>query len=109
MMNTNITIMPKPIRTIHALNRSIRDLKEKQKDLEVRLDLNFQHLRHNYIRMSMNSAFGTVKKNSANFWREIITRFMESEKLQQGVGKFAASVADKIGEGIHAAGEKFNK
>jgi hypothetical protein len=34
---------------------------------------------------------------------------MESEKLQQGVGNFAASVADKIGEGIHAAGEKFNK
>lgn len=101
--------MRKPIRNIHALNRSIRDLKEKQKDLEVKLDVNFQHLRDNYMRMSLNTVFGSVKKNSANFWREIITRFMESEKLQQGVGNFAASVADKIGEGIHAVGEKFNK
>lgn len=101
--------MRKPIRNIHSLNRSIRDLKEKQKDLELRMDLNFRHLRDNYVKMTMNSVFGSVRKNSANFWREMITRFMESEKLQQGVGNFAASIADKIGEGIHAVGEKFNK
>lgn len=101
--------MHKPIRNIHSLNRSIRNLKEKQKDLELKMDVNFKHLRDNYVKMTMNSVFGSVRKNSANFWKEIITRFMESEKLQQGVGKFASSVADKIGEGIHNVGEKFNK
>ncbi|MEN9951019.1 MAG: hypothetical protein RLY85_1771 [Bacteroidota bacterium] len=94
---TNTETMSRPIRNIHALNRAIHELKDRQKELEGKLEQNFQHLSGNYMSMGMNSLFGG-KKARSNFWADLATRVMESEKLQTGVGNLVGKLADKVGE-----------
>lgn len=91
--------MNKPIRNINALNRSIRELREKQRSIEEKLDQNFQELRGNYFSMTMNSIFGG-RKSQSNFWADLVGRIMESEKLQNGIGKMVSNLADKIGDAL---------
>ncbi len=93
-MKTNS--MSKPIRSIEALNRSIRELREKQKALEVKMDENLMNLKGNYFNMALNAVFGD-KKMHTNFWASILTRFMESEKVQQGIGNLMDNLAEKLG------------
>ena len=99
----NIDTMSRPIRNIHALNRAIHDLKDKRKDLEGKLDHNFRYLGSKYVSMGMNSIFGG-RKNRTNFWADMATRVMESEKLQAGVGHLIGKLADRIGEAFSKQG-----
>ncbi|MEY3351374.1 MAG: hypothetical protein RIQ50_1485 [Bacteroidota bacterium] len=92
--------MNRPIRNIHQLDRAIRELRDKQKSLEQSLDTNFQNLKGNYFNMTLNSIFGG-KRSTTNFWADIVSRFMESEKLQQGVSNLVSKLADKIGDVLH--------
>lgn len=89
--------MNRPIRNIEQLDRTIRELKMKQKSLETNLDNNFQNLKGNYFNMTLNSFFGG-KRSTTNFWAGIVTRFMESEKLQDGVSNLVSKMADKVGD-----------
>ena len=73
-------------------------------ELETKLDNNFSSLKDNYVGMTFNSIFGTKKKSTTHFWADIVTRVMESEKLQQGVSNLVNKVADKIGDALK--GEK---
>jgi len=93
----NFTKMNRRIKTIDQLDMTIRELKMKQKSLETSLDHNFQNLKGNYFNMTLNSVFGG-KRGSSNFWADIVTRFMESEKLQQGVSNLVSKMADKVGD-----------
>lgn len=92
--------MNRPIKNIHQLDRAIRELRDKQKSLENSLDTNLQNLKGNYFNMTLNSIFGG-RKSTTNFWADIVSRFMESEKLQQGVSNLVAKLADKIGDVLH--------
>lgn len=95
--------MNRPIHNIKSLERRIRELNKRQEELEHKLDHNFQSLKDNYVGMTFNSLFGSRKKSTTHFWADIVTRIMESEKLQNGVSKLAETLADKVGEGIHKA------
>ena len=90
------TNMSKPIRSIQALNRSIRELREKQKTLEGKMDESLMNLKGNYVNMTLNSVFGE-KKAHTHFWASILSRFMESEKVQQGIGNLVEKLIDKLG------------
>jgi hypothetical protein len=90
------TNMSKPIRSIQALNRSIRELREKQKALEGRMDESLMNLKGNYFNMTLNSVFGE-KKSHTHFWASILSRFMESEKVQEGIGNLMDKIVDKLG------------
>lgn len=92
--------MGKTIRNVQGLNRALQDLRKKQAELEARMDENYQELKGNYFNMTLNSIFEN-KKSQTNFWADIVTRFMESEKLQQSVGSLVSSLADKVGEALH--------
>ncbi len=100
MRTINIKAMSRPIRNIHALNRSIHELKDKRKVLEGKLEQNFQHLGSNYVNMGLNSFFGG-KKARSNFWANLATRVLESEKLQTGVGNLVGNLADRLGEAFN--------
>lgn len=89
--------MNKPIRNINTLNRSIRELRDRQKAIEEKLDHNFQDLKGNYFNMTLNSILGGRKSNS-NFWADLVGRIMESEKLQSGIGSMVSKLADKLGD-----------
>jgi hypothetical protein len=95
--------MSKQIHNIKSLDRRLGELKRKQLELETKLDNNFSSLKDNYVGMTFNSIFGSKKKTTTHFWADIVTRIMESEKLQTGVSKLAETLADKVGEGIHKA------
>ena len=99
----NFIEMNRRIRNIEQLDRTIRELKMKQKSLEGSIDHNFKSLKGNYFNMTLNSIFGG-KRSTTNFWADIVGRFMESEKLQQGVSNLVNKVADKIGDALK--GEK---
>lgn len=88
--------MSKPIRSIHELNRSIRALREQQKALEGKMDESLKDLKGNYFNMTLNSVFGE-KKAQTHFWASILSRFMESDKVQQGIGNLMDKIADKLG------------
>ena len=77
----------------------------KQKSLETSLDNNFQNLKGNYFNMTLNSVFGG-KRSTTNFWADIVTRFMESEKLQDGVSNLVSKMADKVGDVLKGDKEK---
>lgn len=85
------------IHNIQTLNRSIRELKGKKKEIEARLDDNFNNLKGNYFNMTLNSFFGN-RKSPGHFWADLVSRIMESEKLQHGIGDLVSKAADKIGE-----------
>jgi hypothetical protein len=97
--------MNKRIRTIEQLDMTIRELRMKQKSLETTLDNNFQNLKGNYFNMTLNSVFGG-KRTTTNFWADIVTRFMESEKLQEGVSNLFSKMADKVGDVLKGDKEK---
>lgn len=88
--------MSKPIRSIQQLNRSIRELRDKQKALEIKMDESLTNLKGNYFNMALNSVFGE-KKAHTHFWAGILSRFMESDKVQQGIGNLMDKIADKLG------------
>jgi preprotein translocase subunit SecB len=95
--------MSRPIKNILDLDRAIRELKKKQKDLESKLDTNMQTLKSNYFGMTLNTVFGSKNKTSGAFWTEIVGRFIENEKLQNSMSKLAETLADKVGEGLNRA------
>jgi hypothetical protein len=97
--------MNRRIRTIDQLDMTIRELRMKQKSLETSLDNNFQNLKGNYFNMTLNSVFGG-KRSTTNFWADIVTRFMESEKLQDGVSNLVSKMADKVGDVLKGDKEK---
>jgi hypothetical protein len=97
--------MNRRIRTIDQLDMTIRELRLKQKSLETSLDNNFQNLKGNYFNMTLNSVFGG-KRSTTNFWADIVTRFMESEKLQDGVSNLVSKMADKVGDVLKGDKEK---
>ena len=101
----NFIKMNKRIRTIEQLDMTIRELRMKQKSLETTLDNNFQNLKGNYFSMTLNSVFGG-KRSATNFWADIVSRFMESEKLQQGVSNLVSNMADKVGDVLKGDKEK---
>jgi|LauGreDrversion4_2_1035121.scaffolds.fasta_scaffold354589_3 hypothetical protein len=101
----NFIKMNRPIRTINQLDLTIRELRMKQKSLESTLDNNFQNLKGNYFNMTLNSVFGG-KSSKTNFWASIVTRFMESEKLQEGVSNLVSKMADKVGDVLKGDKEK---
>ncbi len=90
------TNMSKPIRSIQELNRSIRELREKQIALEGKMDESMMNLKGNYFNMTLNSVFGE-KKARTHFWASILSRFMESEKVQQGIGNLVEKLVEKLG------------
>jgi len=101
----NFIKMNRRIKTIDQLDLSIRELRMKQKSLETTLDNNFQNLKGNYFNMTLNSVFGG-KRSTTNFWADIVTRFMESEKLQEGVSNLVSKMADKVGDVLKGDKEK---
>ncbi|MEY3541958.1 MAG: hypothetical protein RLZZ204_770 [Bacteroidota bacterium] len=101
----NFIKMNRRIRTIDQLDMTIRELRMKQKSLETSLDNNFQNLKGNYFNMTLNSVFGG-KRSTTNFWADIVTRFMESEKLQDGVSNLVSKMADKVGDVLKGDKEK---
>jgi hypothetical protein len=74
--------MRRRIHNIQSLNRSI-----------------FSNLKGNYFNMTLNSIFGS-RKSPTHFWASLVTRIMESEKLQHGIGDLVTKAADKIGEAL---------
>jgi hypothetical protein len=90
--------MSNTIRDIKSLDLKIQSLKERQKDIEFKLDESMQNLKANYFGMTINSFFGEKKKKNGNFWGDMAGRFMESEKLQSGVGNFVEKMANKLGD-----------
>jgi hypothetical protein len=95
--------MRRRIHNIQSLNRSIYELREKRKDIEAKLDANFSNLKGNYFNMTLNTIFGG-RKSPTHFWADIVTRVMESEKLQHGIGDLVTKAADKIGEALRGKG-----
>ncbi|NBT15490.1 MAG: hypothetical protein EBS95_03945 [Chitinophagia bacterium] len=95
--------MRRRIHNIQSLNRSIFELREKRKDIEAKLDANFSNLKGNYFNMTLNTMFGN-RKSPGHFWADIVSRVMESEKLQHGIGDLVTKAADKIGEALRGKG-----
>jgi hypothetical protein len=90
--------MSNSIHDIKSLDIKIQSLKQRQKDIEHKLDVNMQNLKANYLGMTFNSFFGSKKNNKGSFWGDMAGRFMESEKLQNGVGNFVEKMASKLGD-----------
>jgi hypothetical protein len=94
--------MSNSIHDIKSLDIKIQSLKQRQKDIEHKLDVNMQNLKANYLGMTFNSFFGDRKNNKGSFWGDMAGRFMESEKLQNGVGNFVEKMANKLGDFLHS-------
>jgi hypothetical protein len=90
--------MSNTIHDINSLDKKIQSLRARQKDIEFKLDENLQNLKANYFGMTINSFFGGKKRQNVNFWGDMAGRFMESEKLQAGIGNFVEKMADKLGD-----------
>ncbi len=98
--------MGKKINNMAGLDREIARLKDKQQQLETRLDENFGKLRRNYGSMVMNAVFSQINPASNNIWVSLIGRVLENDKLRSGMNNLVDAVSNKVGDGVNAVSQK---
>ena len=105
-MTQNEIVMGKKINNMAGLDREIARLKDKQQQLETRLDENFGKLRRNYGSMVMNAVFSQINPASNNIWVSLIGRVLENDKLRSGMNNLVDAVSNKVGDGVNAVSQK---
>lgn len=98
------------INSIETLDREIRQLQAKAKDLEIRLDESFDYLQDNYSSMIMSSvlrgATGGLKSGVAG---TVLGFILSNEKVANTLSNIITGLVDKAASGIDKLAEKMKK
>ena len=101
------------IKNLDSLEKEIYRLKLRQKELEHSLDKNIMGLKKNAGSMALNSIMGSglasTISSPAGFWDALLTRILQSKKIQDGVWKLVDNVSEKIGDGIDKVASKLHR
>jgi hypothetical protein len=98
----------KKFENLQSLDREIRRLKLKAKQMENDFDDNFDHLQENYLPMVLNSVL-PEKIRYKGIPATIISLFLEHDRFRNTVIKLAEEVIDRVSDGIDYLSEKLKR
>jgi hypothetical protein len=98
----------KKFENIQALEKEIRKLKLRAKQMEDEFDDNFSHLQENYLPMTLNSVLPkkTVYKGIP---ATVISLFLEHERFRNTAIKLSEEIIDRVSDGIDYLSEKLKR
>jgi len=89
----------KNIHSLDSLEREIYRLKLEAKDLEDKMDYNFEQLQENFTSMAMNSLCGK-KKNKEDGKDDLFGSFLKNEQLNAVADKITDHIGNRAADGI---------
>jgi hypothetical protein len=95
----------KNIHNLDTLDKEIYRLKLEAKNIEDKLDDNFEKLRHNWFSMSMNSIFHK-KKNEESSKSHFFDSFFKNDGFNAVVNKITDHIANRASDGIDSLIDK---
>jgi len=98
----------KKFENLQSLDREIRRLKLKAKQMENDFDDNFDHLQENYLPMVLNSVL-PEKIRYKGIPATIISLFLEHDRFRNTVIKLAEEVIDRVSDGVDYLSEKLKR
>ena len=98
----------KKFENIQALEKEIRKLKLRAKQMENEFDDNFSHLQENYLPMVLNSVL-PKKTTYKGIPATVISLLLEHDRFRNTVIKLAEELIDKVTDGIDYVSEKLKR
>jgi hypothetical protein len=98
----------KKFESLQSLDREIRKLKLKAKQMENDFDENFAHLQENYIPMVLNSVL-PEKIRYKGIPATIISLFLEHDRFRNTMIKLAEEVIDRVSDGVDFLSDKLKR
>ena len=106
-----IKVMPtkeKKFQNIRALEKEIRKLKLRARQIENEFDDNFSHLQENYLPMTLNSVL-PQKIRYKGIPATIISLLLDNDRFRNTFIKLSEEVIDRVSEGIDYLSEKLKR
>lgn len=98
----------KKFENLQVLEKEIRRLKVRAKQIENEFDGNFSHLQENYLPMLLNSVL-PEKTIFKGIPATIISLFLEHDRFRKTVIKLAEELIDRASDGIDYLSQKLNR
>lgn len=91
---------------MNDLDREIRRLQQRSRELEQAFDANFDHLQANYRLMALRSFLGSRWLGGGVGLAGLLLRLMESEPLQDGLMALFDKLGLRLGRLFRRSGDK---
>jgi hypothetical protein len=91
----------KASRSMDTLEKDIRRLRKKARDLEHQLDDNFTYFQQNSGTLFVRSLLPRRAQGETVTGNPIIDPFLQNERLQRVLAKLADMLAEKLGDGLN--------
>ncbi|HLK30031.1 MAG TPA: hypothetical protein VKT28_15730 [Puia sp.] len=98
----------KKFNNLSSLEKEIRRLKQRAKQMENEFDDNFSHLQENYLPMTLNSVL-PKKIAYKGIPATVISLLLEHDRFRNTVIKLAEELIDKVTDGIDYVSEKLKR
>ncbi|MBS1917808.1 MAG: hypothetical protein JST87_16165 [Bacteroidetes bacterium] len=98
----------KKFQNIQALEKEIRKLRLRAKQMENEFDDNFSHLQENYLPMALNSVL-PKKIAYKGIPATIISLLLDNERFRNTVIKLSEEVIDRVSDGVDYLSEKLKR
>jgi hypothetical protein len=103
-----MSTIAKKFNNLQSLEKEIRRLKQRAKQMEDEFDGNFSHLQENYLPMLLNSVL-PEKTRYKGIPATIISLFLEHDRFRNMVIKLAEELIDRASDGIDYLSEKLKR
>lgn len=95
---------------MQALDAEIRQLRQKARQLEDQLDVNFSYLQEHSGSMFVRSLLPKTIEGESLTGIKLLDTFLQNERLQKILIRLADRLADRLGDGLNwLAGRVFRK
>jgi hypothetical protein len=91
----------KKARNLDSLDQEIRQLRQKARQLEGKIDDNFTYFQHHSGSLFVRSLLPRKIKGEAITGVPFLDSFLENERLQKILIRLGDRVAEKLGDGIN--------
>lgn len=94
-------VTSKSARTLHSLEEEIRQLRQKAKQLEEKIDENFIHFQEHSGSMFIRSLLPRKIEGETLTGSKLLDTFLQNDRLQKILIRLADRLAEKLGDGLN--------
>ena len=96
-----MTATSKSTRTLNSLEEEIRQLRQKAKQLEEKIDDNFTYFQHHSGSMFIRSLLPRKIEGETLTGSKLLDTFLQNDRLQKILIRLADRLAEKLGDGLN--------